>query len=259
MDCLRDYVVGSRWQPGAVCAVCSRQVRSVHELQVEADTDLPLSLELLQLNDVFITAKCVIQSLSTEFTYECSILDGLMLDKTGITGCTPLACTLSVCEACFNLLSRSNVPRFALANKLYRGHLPPQFQELTWVKEMVCAIYHNTAHVTRLYQSSDPAQPLVFHGNTCAHETNIVSTAKVLPRTPADINGMLTVVFVGPAKLTPHSLKTLFRIWKQLVWSFLRWLCNHNRLYEHIVLDDAVMDLYLEDGAVPGIADRVIY
>jgi hypothetical protein len=65
------------------------------------------------------------------------------------------------------------MPRFALANKLYRGRLPAEFRDLTWIEERVCAIYSNTAVVTRLYQSSDPSQPTVFHGNTCAHEMNV--------------------------------------------------------------------------------------
>jgi len=259
MDCLRDYVDGSCWQPGVVCAVCSRHVHSVNEMHVDANSELPLNLDILQLNDPFIVTKCVIQCLSSEFIYQCSVLDGLMLDKSGIPFCTSDSSTLNICGQCFRSLSCAKVPRFALANKLYRGQMPPQFRDLTWVEEMVCAIYRNMAHITRLYQSSDPVQPFIFHGNTCAHRTNLVSTAQVLPRTPADINGMLTVVFVGPTKLTPWTLRTLFHICKGLVWSFLHWLCNHNHLYEHIILDESVMDLYPEDGTVPGVAECVIY
>ena len=61
--------------------------------------------------------------------------------------------------------------------RLYRGRFPDCLQDLTWIEEMVCAKYQNTAHVTRLYQSDDPANPRLFHGDTCAHEMNIVSTA----------------------------------------------------------------------------------
>jgi hypothetical protein len=124
---------------------------------------------------------------------------------------------------------------------------------------MVCAIYRNTAHVTRLYQSSDTAQPFILHGNTCAHKTNIISTATVLPRTPADINGMLSVIFVGPMKLTDNSLKMMFQVQKKLVWAFLQWLCAHNRLYHNVRLDEDIMNQYPENGAVPGIGARVIY
>lgn len=61
-------------------------------------------------------------------------------------------------------LSKKSVPRFALANGLYRGELPIRFHNLTWVEEKICAIYCTTAHVTRLFQSSDPSQPKIFYG-----------------------------------------------------------------------------------------------
>ncbi|KAG1860597.1 hypothetical protein C8R48DRAFT_636149, partial [Suillus tomentosus] len=83
--------------------------------------------------------------------------------------------------------------------------------------------------------------------------------ASVLPRTPADINGMLSIVFVGPTKLNDQSLKTMFQVRKKLVWAFLQWLCTHNRLYRHVRLDEDIMNQYPEDGPVPGVADRVIY
>ena len=43
----------------------------------------------------------------------------------------------------------------------------------------------------------------VYHGNTCAHEMNVVSTVSVVPRTIGDINSILTVVFVGQKKFDP--------------------------------------------------------
>ncbi|KAF8525305.1 hypothetical protein JB92DRAFT_2635616, partial [Gautieria morchelliformis] len=102
-----------------------------------------------------------------------------------------------LCPDCHSSLTHEKVPRFALKNDLYSGHLPEEFMDLTWVEEMVCSLYRNTAHVMRLYDSSDPAQPRVFHGNTCAHDMNVISIADTLPRTPADLHGMISVVFVG--------------------------------------------------------------
>ncbi|KAG1777607.1 hypothetical protein EV702DRAFT_969435, partial [Suillus placidus] len=182
-----------------------------------------------------------------------------MLDKEGVSCPTSTTTTVKVCTDCYRLFTHAKVPHLALANNLYHGSLPEQFRDLTWVEEMVCALYQNIAHVTRLYQSSDPTQPSVFHGNTCAHETNLLSTVKVLPHTPADINGMLTVVFVGTTKLDAKSLRSLFRVCKQVVWSFLRWLASHNRLYHHISLDANIMDLYPDNRTVPGLAERIVY
>jgi hypothetical protein len=38
-----------------------------------------------------------------------------------------------------------------------------------------------------------------------AHSQNVISTATVLPHTPADVNDMLSVVFVGPGSAVPTS------------------------------------------------------
>lgn len=145
-----------------------------------------------------------------------------MLDKKGVIHSTSVGSTaLNVCVDCHCLLSSNKLPHFALADSLYHGHLPEYFQDLTWVEEMVCSIYHNTAHVTQLYDLSDSSQPRLCHGNTCAHDMNIVSTMLVLPQTPADIKGMLSVVFVGTQKLKPEQLKSMFTIRKDKVFAMV--------------------------------------
>ncbi|KAF9645468.1 hypothetical protein BDM02DRAFT_3071682, partial [Thelephora ganbajun] len=122
-----------------------------------------------------------------------------------------------------------------------------------------CARFSNTAVVTRLYQSSDPSQPTVFHGNTCAHKMNVDSTAVVLPRAPADVNDLLSVVFIGSLKFKPEYLGNMYRIRKSKVWNFLQWLKLHNRLYKDVSLDERTMDLYPDDGYLPGIEETVIH
>ncbi len=63
-----------------------------------------------------------------------------MLDKAGITNIGLDKSIVCVCVECFrSLASKSNrPPKFALNNYLYRGHLPDEFKDLTWVEEMVC-------------------------------------------------------------------------------------------------------------------------
>ena len=114
------------------------------------------------------------------------------------------------------------LPKLSLANNLFRGVLPKEFRDITWIEEMVCTIYCNSAHVTRLYQSSDPTQLRVFHGITCAHEMNVISTATVLPRTPSDINDSLSMVFIGPGKFKAGDLGGLFHIHKHKILHFLK-------------------------------------
>jgi hypothetical protein len=146
------------------------------------------------------------------------VINGAILERRGFKHYHADGLVIRICCECHSALKKKKLPRLALENRLYRGQLLDEFKDLTWIEEMVCAKYCNTAHITRIYQSSDPSQPKVFHGNTCAHEMNVVSTASVLPRTPADINGMLSIVFIGPGKFKPDNLGPLFKIRKRKVW-----------------------------------------
>ena len=181
-----------------------------------------------------------------------------MLDRHGVVCDEVDKAKLDICGDCSTDLAKHKIPRFALANGLYRGELPDIFTDLTWVEEKICAIYCTTAHITRLFQSSDPSQPKVFHGNTCAHDMNIVSTASVLPRTPADVTGLLSMIFVGPGKFNPKQLGTVFRVRKAKIWAFLLWLKHHNRLYANVPLNPDIIQLYPNNDIIPGLADRVV-
>ncbi|TFK17267.1 hypothetical protein FA15DRAFT_605446, partial [Coprinopsis marcescibilis] len=179
-----------------------------------------------------------------------------MLDKAGISRASTDGETtddLQICGDCWASLNRTKIPRLSLRNGLYRGRLPQEFADLTWVEEMACALYRNTAHVTRLFNSTSSDQPTVLHGNTCTHEMNVVSTAKVLPCTPANIHGMLSVVFVGPEKFNSSKTGSMFRVRKQKIWHFLMWLRTHNKLYASLDFDPDVAALFPDDGPLPGL------
>jgi len=126
------------------------------------------------------------------------------------------------------------------------------------VEEKICALYCVTAHVTRLFQSSDPSQPRIFHSNIYAHDMNVVSTASVLPHTPADVNSFLSVVFVGPGRFDPNKLGMIFHVCKQKIWTFLLWLKHHNQLYASIPLDMDILSLYPDDDILPGLSEGVV-
>ncbi|KAF8217876.1 hypothetical protein K438DRAFT_1495833, partial [Mycena galopus ATCC 62051] len=119
---------------------------------------------------------------------------------------------IEVCECCLSKLQQSELPKFALKNDLYRGRVPDEFSDLTWIEEMACSVYRTTAHVIRLFNSDNDKQPKAFHGNVCVHEMNIVNTATELPRTPQDIDGCISVVFIGLEKFKADAINKLFRI-----------------------------------------------
>ncbi|KAJ3933314.1 MAG: hypothetical protein NXY57DRAFT_876436, partial [Lentinula lateritia] len=167
-----------------------------------------------------------------------------------------------LCRSCCGSLQRSVMPRLALNNFLYRGELSEDLQNVTWVEEMACAIYHTTAHVSRIYGSSDAADPLQLHGNVCAHPLNICSVAKRLPWSPADLNDLITVVFVNKTKLQPQDLQKLkpYFVRRSIIRMLLFELCKYNRLYAGLYsLDNSTLSLFPEDGLLPGLEERIIY
>lgn len=258
-SCLERYYEGSKWREPLVCAVCAQYRRDAAKIDICSEDSTDIHLDHLLLRNEFIIRKCVVQSLSTRFSFVNKSLDArLMLERQGVFCDNEKSTVLRVCSDGRRALSKKSIPRFALANGLYRGELPNEFHDLTWVEEKICAISSTTAHVTRLFQSSDPSQPKVFHGNTCAHDMNVTSTESVLPRTPADVAGFLSVVFVCPQKFDARFLGSTFRVRKAKISAFLTWSKHHNRLYAGVPIDPQLIELYPEDGTLPGVSERVI-
>ncbi|KAJ7872747.1 hypothetical protein B0H13DRAFT_1895258 [Mycena leptocephala] len=152
--------------------------------------------------------RCRESRLRTNFEFsDNSNLNELMLDYQGIN---PDG-SIEICEDCLSKLKQSELPKFALKNDLYRGRVPDEFSDLTWIEEMACC-------------------PKVFHGNT-----------------PQDINGSISVVFIGPKKFKADAINKLFRIRRDKVWAFLCWL------------KFTAQNPFEATTVLPGINDRIIH
>ncbi|PPQ75657.1 hypothetical protein CVT26_001814 [Gymnopilus dilepis] len=259
-QCMANYRAGTVYTIPHPCACCTRARHGVKDHVFLLDRNAPSLVEELNLSILVPSDPAAAHVPFPACPVSC--LSNFMLHPCGLTyDDTTSFFSLHLCHDCLTSLKAARLPRFALANNLFRGELPDRFKDLTWVEEMACAVHRTTAHVSRIYQSSDPAQPRVFHGNTCAHDMNIVSTAEVLPRTPDNVNGMLSVVFIGPGKYKADCLKHMFSVRKAKIWDFLYWLKYEarNPLYQSVVLDKRNIDLYPENDTLPGVADRVLH
>jgi hypothetical protein len=120
--------------------------------------------------------------------------------------------SLSMCPECDSSLKSFQIPRFSLKNNFWRGKLPSEPHDMSWIEEKIRALHRVTADVARLHNAEqDEKMPFRMVGNTCAHPANVPSTANILPRTPADINGHLTVIFVVKT-FDKKKLPPLFRV-----------------------------------------------
>lgn len=260
LGCCQDYLNAFRVRLPDLCACCARrpQGKAVCTYAVKAADPTPSYLTSLSLQGSDPVARGLIGLDHPAFMFGNPALDGLMLDRRAVTSVDG-GSSITICDACIVPLKSGRVPKYALRNNLYRGELPEEFADLTPVEEMVCALSCTTAQVTRVFHSTDEASPFVFHGNTCSHDMNVVSTASVLPRTAANVLGNLTVVFVGPGPVKESALRNMFRIRKWKVWGFLLWLKAHNTLYRDLDLSPLILNEYPEDGIFPGLMQSVIH
>jgi hypothetical protein len=256
-QCMKSYVEATVYALPPVCSVCDRRAQDLtyHTIHVDSTLqDLEVDLDVLKFSLDWLPAHA-----ASDFVFPNQMLNGVMLNSAGITYNGHVA-ALQICHDCYAPLQRKKMPRHAWANHLYRGVLPDEFLDMTPVEFMACSIYRSTVHVTRLYGSaSDESAPRVLHGNTCAHELNTVSTAEALPRTTADLNNLVSVVFIGPGNLRMKDLRGLFRMRRSKIAKLLTWAKSHNVEYMHLPIDEAALNAIPEDGILPGLEDRVLH
>ncbi|KAJ3912507.1 hypothetical protein F5877DRAFT_53974, partial [Lentinula edodes] len=242
----------------SICACCGCEDRH-RKGSFIPEKDWPNFL-YLKVTDAFILK----HTPKTRFTYICHQLDGLLLDPKGIRAVDKDfgKFEMYLCQDCKGYLYRNVMPRLALNNHLYRGELPDELKNVTWVEEMACSLYKTTAHVTRIYGSNKSSDPLQMHGNACAHPLDICSAVKILPWTPTDLNDLISIIFVGPRKLTEKDLQKLkpFFVRREVIRRLLNMLCHHNQLYIGLPPPDAEnLALFPEYGLLPGLEERIVY
>ena len=140
--CLHNYHQGTQWSLPPPCAVCSRQIFDLENVPVlvpHQHKTPPLHLDMLVVTDPFIIQYCIVQCLSADFIFGHDALDCLMLYKDSVHVSLSGDAIVDICLHCHSSLTKAEMPKFALANHLYRGSLPSQFSDITWVEEMVCA------------------------------------------------------------------------------------------------------------------------
>lgn len=193
-----------------IYVVCGINHKDMIEMAIPIHGDCSLDFLTVHasVKDSFITNL-------TEFHYGSKNINGCILDKRGFKQHDNDGIVLQICNKCLSALNQKCVPHLSLTNYFFRGTLPDEFADLTWVEEMVCAKYRNTTHINQIYGSLDVSQPKIFHGNTCTHEMNVLSTMSMLSQTISDVNDMLTIIFVGTGKFDPNCLCQMFTIQKK--------------------------------------------
>ncbi|KAF8530620.1 hypothetical protein JB92DRAFT_3106226 [Gautieria morchelliformis] len=147
LSCCHDYYNVTTWSPPPMCASCGRRSSSrTFDFITTHGLLAPCNLELLRLTYPFIITCCIVQTCSNEFMFDDEVINGLMIHRDGTQRLPDGSMNISLCPNCHSSLKVGKVPRFAFKNQQYRGQLPDEFIDLTWVEEMV--ILHNLAFYT---------------------------------------------------------------------------------------------------------------
>jgi hypothetical protein len=76
-----------------------------------------------------------------------------MIDPMGIASPPTLSNTqqyVFICRTCNISLEKGSQPQESLANYRWMGAIPPELQDLTWIKELLIARAHLTGQIVRL-------------------------------------------------------------------------------------------------------------
>ena len=148
--CLAAYRAGTAWQLPHPCACCARTQHGTHTEAIPLDDPESLYHDLhLELLKRASSCPPFTSPSIPQFSNLLLHSSGFSFNEVGEAN------LLHLCKECISYLRSNKLPRFALANNFYRGELPEEFKDLTWVEDMACAIYRNTAHISCIYQLSD--------------------------------------------------------------------------------------------------------
>ena len=255
--CAARYREAYQWKRLLCCAVCDRSSRhlsiTVYDLK-HSNVILPKGFDVLHMDERHIRYN------QPEFWFGHPALDHLMVSRHGIKNADKDSdVQLNVCEECLNPLKRKTVPRHALANGLYVGELPEHLKNISWIEEQICALARTGPIEYHLYGSDSKEQPFLARGNVCVHPQPTVSTANILPLLPQDINEMIAVIFTSSLNKMPENITChVFCVCKRVIHEFLVYMCAVNPLYKDVIIGEEHLNMYPEDGVLPGIHEHVI-
>ncbi|KAF5334229.1 hypothetical protein D9611_014313 [Ephemerocybe angulata] len=174
-----------------------------------------------------------------------AVLDGYILEPTGVTFAEGEAISLAACSPCLLALQGNRVPRLALANSLYLGPIPPELLDLSPVEESMIAICRAKCTIVQLsFQEGAfdvSTQQRALQGNVIVFPQRPQFLPTVMPPPLEEVLQYICVVFIG-SKLPDkqwflHHAKPLY-VRSNKVRSALQWLKAHNPLYASVVLNE---------------------
>lgn len=165
---------------------------------------------------------------------------------------------LELCTSCSRSLNRENLPKHALANKLYTGPVPNELKDLTMIEECMIARARAKSWIVKLQENdSDFALPTAqrgLKGHTIIYPQQPDQLTKILPPPVEETVTFICIIFVGNSKLTAEWLKEKAKplaVRREKVRNALVWLKSKNPLYKNVEISEQNLNSLPVDDVLP--------
>lgn len=156
---------------------------------------------------------------------------------------------LDICTSCLRPIHKMRIPRHALANGRWIGSIPALLAKLTYVEQMLIAIYRHSFCVAQVTMGQR-----FLAANVVVFGQPVARAYDVLPPPRQDIEQTLAILFVGPAKPTDTDVRrTPFLLRSTMVRLALEWLSCNNEAYSQVRFSPENLAEYPEDEPPVGI------
>jgi len=207
------------------CAVCG-QLTPLSQLSKLSESGCDLNI----LNRKGMGVTCLERFSQKELIQE---VKGPILDQT---------CT-NICRSCKSSLEQGLTPKYALANGLWLGPVPPQLQNLSYAEQLLVARVRRNKCIVQVSSGMHKMK-----ANVIAFENPMPKIYQRLPPPVKDLDEVLAFIYTGPCQPTPDDMKrTPLLVCRNKVGEALEWLKLNHADYHDLDIAYDNLNAYPED------------
>ncbi|KAJ3503997.1 hypothetical protein NMY22_g18063 [Coprinellus aureogranulatus] len=159
---------------------------------------------------------------------------------SGLTGPVLDSNCTSVCHTCLKSLKAKKKPKFALANGLWLGDVPPELKYLTFAEQMLISRVRHNRCLIRV--ASGRAKMIA---NAIMFATPVVKVYHTLPPSLEEASEVIAVIFMGANQPTDEQFKrTPMLVRRNKISAALEWLKLNHKDYEDLTISKENLDQY---------------
>jgi hypothetical protein len=161
-------------------------------------------------------------------------IKGPILDQT---------CT-NICVSCKDSLREGLVPKYALANGLWLGSIPPQLQNLTYAEQLLVSRVRRNKCIVQVSSGMHKMK-----ANVIAFENPTPKIYQRLPPPIADLDEVLAFIYTGPCRPSLEDMeRTPLLVRRNKISEALEWLVLNHVDYHNMDIAYDNLESYPDNG-----------